>query len=208
MANEPKSARTPPAKKDDDKKPRGPVNYLAFVEREDGSWWLAAADRESSSALKLRGELLAELEAEGYAPDTTRMVIMQTSLAQVVEHKRETIVKDTFKKTELTAGDASITPPPPLPPADTEAGLAARAAASPAPPDAIVGAGEAAAQAAHAAEAEARAAAVPPLDPDDDEREFTGNPDLDPVTGISRRSASEATPADEGNTVFPIEGGI
>lgn len=196
---------TPPkeSKPAEDKKARGPVNYMVFVENDDGSWWLAAADRESSSAQKLRGDLLTELEAAGHSPDYTRLVIIQTSLAQVVEHKKEVIEKHTFTRTKLTGDDASIEPPATLPPAGTEAGIAARAAASPAPAGALVDPAEAAAHAAVVAEAAERAASVPPVDPDDDEER--GNPDLDPTTGLTRRTAAQARPEDEGRTVFPIE---
>lgn len=222
-----------------DRKERGPVSYLAFIEADDGRWWLAAADREATSVQKLRAELLDELEAAGHTPSTTRMVLVPTAVANVIEHEREVITKDTFRKGELTRGDASIEPPALMPPASTEAGIAARAAATPAPPGALVDPGDPAgsvvsetpvggipsgwdggstyspddpasqaAQAAAKAETDARRAAVPPVDPDDDEAEFTRNPDIDPATGLSRRTAAQATPADEGRTVFPIEGDV
>lgn len=185
-----------------EKKARGPVNYMAFVEGEGGFWWLAAADREATSAFALRKELIAELEYEGSVPDRVRIVIIQSSLAHVVEHTREVVQTDKFKATKLASDDAQITAPPPLPPADTNEGVAARAAASPAPAGAIVSAGDAALAAAVAAEGAGRAAAVMPVDPDDDEE--ARNPDIDPATGLSRRSADQARPDDEGRTVFPI----
>jgi len=191
--------------KDEPKRERGPVNYLAFVEGEGGFWWLAAADAEATSVYTLRKEIIRQLESEGSLPDKLRIVIVPTGQAHVVEHTREIIQKDSFSATKLRADDAGVSAPPPLPPAGTEAGIAARSAALTPPDGAIVGIGEAAAAAAAAAEAAGRAASVMPVDPDDDEAEYR-NPDVDPITGISRRPASQATPADEGRTVFPIEG--
>lgn len=187
-----------------EKKERGPVNFLAFVEGEGGHWWLAAADREATSAQKLRTELLAELEEAGHVPTTTRMVIVPTATANVIEHTRVIEQRDTFTKATLTADDASPAQPAQLPPAETEAGVSARMAASPAPADAIAQPADTVGpHVAAGAESASYDGTGRNLDGDFDE---ATNPDIDPLTGVSRRTAAQATPADEGTTVFPIEG--
>lgn len=203
-------------------KPRGPVNYLAFAELAPGWWALVAADREASSVHQLRKELRVEIgEAQEDAgvdvTDATRMVIIPADRAYVVEAVREVTVRETFHKVQLD--DAAVQPltsmvTGPAPSAGSEADVSARMAAGPAPPDAPPQAaaavaepepGAAAAAAALAAEAGARAAQVPPGDPDDED---DLSPDTDPRTGTSRRTAAQATPADEGRTVFPIDGDL
>lgn len=200
-----------------DKKPRGPVSYIAFAEIRPGWWALVAAGRESSSVYALRRELREELsaaqaEAGEQVTDAHTLVILPLDQAHVVEAAQTITVKETFTKTSLKPApplSSLITGPKQLGP---EAAIAERmGAGAPAPEGAGPGdlspedaeRADAAAQAALAAAADARAAQVPPVDPEDDEE--ASNPDIDPATGLSRRPASEARPEDEGRTVFPVD---
>jgi hypothetical protein len=185
---------------------------------------------------QLRAEIAqAQLEAGVAESSAHNLLIVPKEHAHFVEVSQQVKVEETFTKVQPEPADLAsmIAGPEPV---ETEADIAARMGSEPAPPEAIVGpdkgevvaetyvppnvaaadaqdaaaadlAADTAAQAAVNAEAAARAAAVPPADPDDDETEFTGNPDVDPLTGVSRRTAAESTPADEGTVIFPIDEG-
>jgi hypothetical protein len=202
-----------------DKKERGPVKYLALAEVTPGRWAIMGdPGREATSVYTLRREVRAELDAAAAATGTLagshRLIIVPLDQAHIVEASVEMEVRETFTKATLDPGPdpatlAGLVAPPQ---AETEADVAARMAAGTPPEGAIVGApdvvaepGAAAAHAAVVAEGAARAAQVPPVDPDDDDGP---NPDIDPLTGVSRRTAAEARPEDEANTVFPIDGDV
>lgn len=212
-----------------DKKPRGPVRYIAFAEIRHDVWALVANGREASSVYTLRRELREEIaaaQADAGAPmPGIPLVIIPLDQAHIVEAEQQITVKETFTKKQLRepAPLGSLLAPQQL---DPEAEVAARMGSEPAPPEAIapgpdraatpaeaardralaeageIEPGAEAAQAALVAEAAARTAAVLPPDPDDED---VRNPDTDPATGLSRRSAAEARPEDEGRTVFPID---
>lgn len=191
-------------------KPRGPVNYLAFAEYEPGAWALVAYDRESSSVYALRKELRQELsdaQAEGGRPVSvgTKLVIIPTAQAHIIEAAQRVEVKETYQTVKLKDVAVLSSLFQERVPLSPEAEVAARMGAGEPPelePEAEQAAGAAHA-AALAAEAGARQGQALPLDPDDDEDH--GNPDIDPATGLSRRPASEARPEDEGRTVFPVD---
>lgn len=207
----------PPApRKSKAKKPRGPVSYVAFVEAANGLW-LRVGPRGASSVYALRKELLVELREKLSIHGTTRMVIVPTAQAHIVAHEHEVIERDIFTPAKLDVAEVPDMPDMPQVIALPDAGDV--------PPSGMIepligdelpdrdatpeeaerdAAAAAASQAALAAEAAAREGQVLPVDPDDDD-EDARNPDVDPSTGISRRSAAEATPADEGRTVFPID---
>jgi hypothetical protein len=181
---------------------------------------------------ELRAQIAqAQLDAGLAESSTHNLVIVPKEHAHFVEIAQQMRVEETFKKVQPEPSDLASMIGGPAP-VETEADIAARMGSESAPLGAVLGpeqpevvaepyipaevaaadvqdaqaaavAADTAAQAALNAEAAARAAAVPPADPDDDEAEFTGNPDVDPLTGVSRRSAAESTPEDEGMTIFP-----
>lgn len=203
---DPKPTKADAAKADP--KPRGPVKYLAMAELSPGRWAIMGEPgREASSVYTLRKELRAELDAAAEATgaptgDVNDLIIIPLDQAHIVRAAREMEVRETFTKTTLKAGPDIATL---MVPVESEADVAARMAAGPVPDGAVVPpdsppdpVAEAAHRAAMAAEAAARAAM--PADP---EAELP--PDVDPDTLLSRRTADQAVPEDEGRTVFPMD---
>lgn len=199
-------------------KPRGPVRYIAFGEITPGWWALMAADREAANVYELRKALRAELndaqaEAGVQVTDELALVIIPIEQAHVVGATRKVAVTETFEKITLQDGPplaSMLAGPQPAP--ETEADVAARMAAG--APQAAAEPGtepvmdDAAAQAAERALAAARR--VDPSAGADAPRAVPAprapiNPDIDPETGLSRRSAAQARPEDEGTVVFPLD---
>jgi hypothetical protein len=191
----------PPApKKADAKKRSRLVNYLAFVETQQGVW-LRSGPRGASSVYALRRQLLEELRA--YVSDTTNIVIVPLAQAHVVQHEHVVTERDTFTAAKLDyadlaawlqqqADDAQAAALAHLPVADVPGYVVPDLPDDPGPDDDPI------------VNDVTPASGPPPADPDaEDERDFAGNPDLDPATGVSRRAADQATAADEGVTIFP-----
>lgn len=188
----------PKTEKPPEPKKRGPVLYLAFAQL-DGRWYLVANEREATSVYQLRKELVDQI-----GPGIGLVIIPQKQ-AHVVRHRRKTTTTDTFDgavplDVVMGPGEEAVAAHELLMQRAEEVG--GMALGIPDLPPAVAAAAAEAAAAAQAAEEAARAAAVPPVDPDDDEPR---DPDIDPVTGLSRRSASEARPEDEGRVIFPLD---
>lgn len=193
-------------------KDRGPVKYIAFAEVTPGHWVLMGeAGREATSVNVLRKEVRAELDAAndaaGLPPnDAHNLVIVPFDRAHIVTAARETEVRETFKKATLEPGPDLTTV---ILPMVTEADVAARMAGGTPPPGAVV---------MPTADPPPHADA-PPIDPTGDPDDMAAarraeaeaiaaaqtNPDVDPDTLLSRRTADQAVPEDEGNTVFPMD---
>lgn len=178
-------------------KKRGPIDYLAFTQI--GNRWFLVFDDQAANVYALR-KLLVEKMGAGIA-----LVIIPKGLAHIVGHERTVIVKDAFEPgPELVVTNPWEAPVHAAEHLPNEGGLplVAPEELEPIDPAAAAMAARAAA-AAQAAEEAARSGQVPPIDPDDDEDGH--DPDRDPATGLSRRTAAEARPEDEGRTVFPVD---